>query len=423
MERIKKQVQTHLKNKSICIVIGKSRSGKSTLCEDIIKEYDFIETFDKDILSKKQQSNVVSFFIKTSKKPVCIYIDALETHTERNVMEKCKTANEMGYPILINTTKTSGFPAYVEKVYMPSAIFPQKVEYHEPDVFYDVPYKTAQKIMGCWTSGKTPTEDMYYSDAFVIEGFLYDNYPNYTDIIERTAYASEIFSYSDVLDGYKQRHQYYPIGGYVGMGMTAHLASKLKKGMSSNMKCFFPLIHIKYGKAKRRLDKLTDKSVISDVGAIFNTGDMLEKRKVPAYVYGLYPEIFDAFEFKGDKKLEIKKKEENMIIKKKEKHKKIENSIVKKREPKLKKENNKIEISNIEIIEPISNIENNKLENIISEPIKPSRKVKIIEETDELSSKTLIELRELCKSKNITGYSKFKKDELISYIKSKLNSC
>ena len=381
MERTKKQIQTHLKNKSICVVIGKSRTGKSTLCEEILKDYDVVDSLNKDILTKYQQTNVASYFINTNKQPVCVYIDALETHTERNVMEKCKSFNEMGYPILINTTKTSGFPAYVEKVYMPSIVFSQKVEFHETDVFYDVPYKTAQKIMGCWTSGKTPTEDMYYSDAFVIEGFLYDNYPNYTDTIERTAYASEIFSYSDVFEGYKQRRQYYPIGGYVGMAMTGHLASKLKKGMTSNIKCFFPLIHIKYGKAKRRTDKLTDKTVVRDIGAVFNSGDMLEKRKVPLYVYELHTEIFDAFDFKADKK--IGKVKENKV-----------------KETKVK------EIT----LEP---------ENIVI--LKPTRKIKIVQDTDEYSSKTLTELRELCKSKNISGYSKFKKDDLISYIKSKLN--
>lgn len=395
MERIKKQIQTHLKNKKICVVIGKSRTGKSTLCELILKDYDIVETLNKDILSAKQQTTVASFFVNTSRKPVCLYIDALEIHTERNMLEKCKNINELGYAVLINTTKTSGFPAYVEKVYMPSNIFPQQVEIHEPDVFYDVPYKTAQKIMNGWTTGTTPTEDMYYSDPFVIEGFLYDNYPNYTDDIGRLAIAAEVFSYSDVLEGYKQRRQYYPIGRYVGMARTAHLANKLKKGMSSNIKHFFPLLHIKYGKAKRRRDKLSDKTIIRDVGAVFNTGDMLEKRKVPHFVYELDPEAFDAFDFKSERK-------PKSIEKPKRKVKIVEESertIKKESERTIKRETDKKETDKKETDNPTKRIEPENLQN-----------------------KSIKELHEYCKSNSITGYSKYKKEELIQYILSKLNT-
>lgn len=378
MERIKKQIQTHINNKKLCVVIGKSRTGKSTLCELILKDYDIVETLNKDILSSKQQTTVASFFVNNLRKQVCVYIDALETHTERNVMEKCKNINELGYAVLINTTKTAGFPAYVEKVYMPSIIFPQQVAIHQPDIFYDVPYKTAQKIMNGWTTGTTPTEDMYYSDPFVIEGFLYDNYPNYTDDIGRLAIAAEVFSYSDVLEGYKQRRQYYPIGGYVGMARTAHLANKLKKGMSSSIKHFFPLLHIKYGKAKRRRDKLSDKTIIRDVGAVFNTGDMLEKRKVPHFVYELDPEGFDAFDFKSERKPKSIEKPKRKV------------KIVEESERTIKK---------IETDKPIKRIEPENLQN-----------------------KSIKELHEYCKSNSISGYSKYKKEELIQYILSKLNT-
>lgn len=383
MERVKKQIQTHLKNKKICVVIGKSRTGKSTLCNEILKNYDIVENADKNILSAKQQTTVASFFVNTTRKPICLYIDALETHTERNMLEKCKNINDMGYAVLINTTKTAGFPAYVEKVYMPSFIFPQHVEIHEPDVFYDVPYKTAQKIMNGWTTGTTPTEDMYYSDPFVLDGFIFDNYPNYTDTVERLSKASEILSYSDVLDGYKQRRQYYPIGGYVGMARTAHLANALKKGISANIKYFFPLVHTKYGKAKRREEKLKDRKLIMDVGAIFNTGDMLEKRKVPHFVYELDPEGFDAFEFKSERKpkeIHIEKEMKKESIKPKRKVKIVEEVEIKKE---LKKEPNV--------------------------------------DTNHLQKKTIKELQEYCKSKSITGYSKYKKDELVQYILSQLN--
>jgi hypothetical protein len=407
MERVKKQIQTHLKNKKICVVIGKSRTGKSTLCDEILKNYDVVENTDKNVLSAKQQTTVASFFVNTMRKPVCLYLDALETHTERNMLEKCKNINELGYAVLINTTKTSGFPAYVEKVYMPSFIFPQQVEIHEPDVFYDIPYKTAQKMMNGWTTGTVPTEDMYYSDPFVLDGFIFDNYPNYTDTIERLSNASEILSYSDIFDGYKQRRQYYPIGGYVGMARTAHLANMLKKGMSANIKYFFPLLHTKYGKAKRREEKLKDRKLIMDVGAIFNTGDMLEKRKVPFIVYELDPEGFDAFEFKSEKKpkeinVEKEIKKENIKPKRKVK-------IVEEEEPKREpKEEPKREPKEEPKREPK---EEPKRE--------PKREPK--EEPTNLQKKTIKELQEYCKSKSITGYSKYKKEELIQYILSQLN--
>jgi len=404
MERVKKQIQTHLKNKKICVVIGKSRTGKSTLCELILKEYDIVDTIDKNVLCAKQQTTVMSFFVNNLRKPVCLYLDALETHTERNMLEKCKSINELGYAILINTTKTSGFPTYVEKVYMPSNIFPQQIEIHKPDVFYDVPYKTAQKIMSGWTTGTVPTEDMYYSDPFVIEGFLYDNYPNYTDDIGRLATAVEVFSYSDVLEGYKQRHQYYPIGGYVGMARTAHLANKLKKGMSANIKYFFPLVHTKYGKAKRRKDKLNDRKLIMDIGAIFNTGDMLEKRKVPHFVYELDPEAFDAFEFKSERKpKEINIEKE---IKKEYNKPKRKVKIVEEPERTTKKETDKRETERT-----------TKKETDKREPERTTKKIK----PENLQNKTIKELHEYCKFNSITGYSKYKKEELIQYILCQLN--
>jgi hypothetical protein len=380
MDKIQKQITTHLKNKSICIVIGSSNTGKSTICKRVLEQlkYEIVTELDMNILKTVFQTRKVSFIVQSVPK-ICLYIDALETHTRRGILDICKSVNEMGFPVLINTTKTTGFPSYIQKVYMSSEKV-KEPKWHNPDIFYESTFKTAQLIKKCWNEGKPVTEDMYYCDTFVMGGHIFDEYPKHTDDIEDTFNAIDVLSYADVLERYKQSHQNYTIGGYVGYAMTAHLRHYLGEG--SYLKNPFPVIHIKYGKVKRRMDKLiqqkdqiqniNNKTWIHEVGSIMNIGDMIDKKRIPLYVYNLNPETFDVFEYKG-------------IVR--------GSKVVK-------------SVKANKSVETVKSVEPNK--SVVSEKSINYEKM------------TIKELQEICKKHNISGYSKYKKSELIQFIKTKI---
>jgi len=124
----------------------------------------------------------------------------------------------------------------------------------------------------------------------------------------------------------------------------------------------------------------------------------------------------------GIKVVTAKEKKEELEEKKEKEKKKVEKEIEKSRVTKLQEkvkeveaEHKKVESENKELEKKVKEVEKTQKKEVVQE-IKKVEKVKEVEKID-YNIKTLIELKEIAKKRNLTGVSQLNKAELIAKLK------